>query len=404
MESAPQKVPWADLRYLFGEIMYGGHIVNDFDRLLTTTYLEFYMRGDLLDEMSLYPFTDRDTPDCFRAPSTASTYAKVVDHIEDTLKNETPIAFGLHPNAEVGVRTQMSEDLLRIVLELSASTESAGSDGPNSQMVAEVVLQDILDMFRDAMYDTESIAQSLEEVGPFQNVILQECDRTNVLLSEIVRTLIELDYGFKGELSMSDAMEDLANSLFLDRVPKAWEPLAYPSLRSLAAWLADLQNRIAQISEWSSSPQDTPVVTWLSGLFNPQSFLTAVMQSSAQANGLELDKLTLFSEITKKLTAEEITTPAKDGTYISGLSLEGASWNTPQCTIEPSKPREMFCQLPVVLIRPILAEKMETGIFQCPVYKTQQRGPTYVFSLQLRTKVDPGKWVLAGVVSIMDVM
>merc|ERR1711898_88118 len=87
------KIPWADLRYLFGEIMYGGHIVNDFDRLLTTTYLEFYMRGDLLDEMSLYPFTDRDTQDCFRAPSTASTYAKVVDHIEDTLKNETPVAF-----------------------------------------------------------------------------------------------------------------------------------------------------------------------------------------------------------------------------------------------------------------------------------------------------------------------
>jgi dynein heavy chain, axonemal len=63
MESAPQKVPWDDLRYLFGEIMYGGHIVNDFDRLLATTYLEFYMKEDLLDEMILYPFLDRDVPD-----------------------------------------------------------------------------------------------------------------------------------------------------------------------------------------------------------------------------------------------------------------------------------------------------------------------------------------------------
>lgn len=362
------------------------------------------MREDLLDEMSLYPFTDRDVPDCFRAPSTASSYAKVVDHIEDTLKNETPIAFGLHPNAEVGVRTHMSEELLRIVLELSASTESAGSDGPSSQMVAEVVLQDVLDLFRDSLFDVEGIAQSLDEVGPFQNVVLQECDRTNVLLTEIVRTLVELDFGFKGELSMSDSMEDLANSLYLDRVPKIWEALAYPSLRSLASWLVDLQNRIAQISEWSSNPAETPVVTWLSGLFNPQSFLTAVMQASAQANGLELDKLSIFSDITKKLNAEEMTTHARDGTYVSGLFLEGASWNTPQCTIEPSKPREMFCQLPVVHIRPILSEKMEGGVFMCPVYKTQQRGPTYVFSLQLRTKVDPGKWVLAGVVSVMDVM
>ena len=58
MESAPAKVPWADLRYLFGEIMYGGHIVNDFDRLLANTYLEFYMKDELLDEMPLYPFLD----------------------------------------------------------------------------------------------------------------------------------------------------------------------------------------------------------------------------------------------------------------------------------------------------------------------------------------------------------
>ncbi|RYH32012.1 hypothetical protein EON65_01475, partial [archaeon] len=58
MESAPAKVPWLDLRYLFGEIMYGGHIVNDFDRLLANTYLDFYMRDELLEEMSLFPFLD----------------------------------------------------------------------------------------------------------------------------------------------------------------------------------------------------------------------------------------------------------------------------------------------------------------------------------------------------------
>ena len=38
------KIPWADLRYIFGEIMYGGHIVNDFDRKMCATYLDFYMK------------------------------------------------------------------------------------------------------------------------------------------------------------------------------------------------------------------------------------------------------------------------------------------------------------------------------------------------------------------------
>mmetsp|Transcript_24191 Transcript_24191/g.35469 ORF Transcript_24191/g.35469 Transcript_24191/m.35469 type:complete len:827 (+) Transcript_24191:77-2557(+) len=404
MESAPQKVPWDDLRYLFGDIMYGGHIVNDFDRLLATTYLEFYMKEDLLDEMVLYPFLDRDVGDTFRAPSTSLTYSKVVDHIDDSLKTETPVAFGLHPNAEIGFRTQMSEELLRMILELSASDDSVGGDAQNSQMVAEVVLQDILEMFRDTQFDLEGIAQSIDEIGPFQNVVLQECERTNVLLSEIVRSLIELDLGFKGELSMSDTMEELSNALFLDRVPRFWENLAYPSMRSLSSWLADLQNRIAQVTEWSGNPSDTPVVTWISGLFNPQSFLTAVMQAAAQANGLELDKLTLLTDMTKKLAAEEMTSAAKDGTYITGLFLEGASWNVQVGAVESSKPREMYCTLPVINIRPAMIDRFDNNVFQCPVYKTQQRGPTYVFSMQLRSKVDPAKWVLAGVVSVMDVL
>ena len=404
MESAPQKVPWDDLRYLFGEIMYGGHIVNDFDRLLATTYLEFYMKEELLDEMGLYPFLDRDTGDAFRAPSTSLTYDKIVDHIDDTLKTESPAAFGLHPNAEIGFRTQLSESLLKVILDMSTSDDSAGGDGQNNQMVAEIVLQDILEMFRDLNFDLDAIAQSLEEIGPFQNVVLQECERTNLLLGEISRSLIELDLGFKGELSMSDTMEDLANALLLDRVPKLWENLAYPSMRSLASWLADFQNRIAQVTEWSGSPGDTPVVTWISGLFNPQSFLTAVMQTAAQAHGMELDKLTLLTDVTKKLAAEEMSSAAKDGTYITGLYLEGASWNVQIGALEASKPREMFCSLPVINIRPAIVDKFEANLFQCPVYKTQQRGPTYVFSMQLKTKADPSKWVLGGVVSVLDVL
>mmetsp|Transcript_28579 Transcript_28579/g.47986 ORF Transcript_28579/g.47986 Transcript_28579/m.47986 type:complete len:220 (+) Transcript_28579:1-660(+) len=219
-----------------------------------------------------------------------------------------------------------------------------------------------------------------------------------------MRSLVELDLGFKGDLTVSEAMEELANSLYLDRVPRRWESLAYPSMRPLSAWMADLVNRITQLNDWAGNPQDTPVVTWLPGLFNPQSFLTAIMQIVAQAQSLELDKLSLLTDVTKKISPEEFTTPAKDGTYISGLFLEGGSWNLNGAVLESSKPREMFCPLPVINIRPAVVDKMEPGTFLCPVYKTQQRGPTYVFSLQLKTKADPGKWVLAGVVSVMDIL
>ena len=47
LEANP-KVPWEDLRYLFGEIMYGGHITDDWDRKLCKTYLEVYMHPDMV--------------------------------------------------------------------------------------------------------------------------------------------------------------------------------------------------------------------------------------------------------------------------------------------------------------------------------------------------------------------
>ena len=48
MHVFPSQVPWTDLRYLFGEIMYGGHITDDWDRRLCRTYLEEYMKPELV--------------------------------------------------------------------------------------------------------------------------------------------------------------------------------------------------------------------------------------------------------------------------------------------------------------------------------------------------------------------
>jgi len=49
------QVPWEDLRYIFGEIMYGGHIVEDWDRRLCNAYLFRFMNELLLEGMEFYP-------------------------------------------------------------------------------------------------------------------------------------------------------------------------------------------------------------------------------------------------------------------------------------------------------------------------------------------------------------
>lgn len=44
------QVPWEDLCYLFGEIMYGGHITDDWDRRLCKTYLQEFMHPKMVSQ------------------------------------------------------------------------------------------------------------------------------------------------------------------------------------------------------------------------------------------------------------------------------------------------------------------------------------------------------------------
>lgn len=125
---------------------------------------------------------------------------------------------------------------------------------------------------------------------------------------------------------MSPKMEDLQNFLFLDRVPSSWSKLAYPSLRALAPWLSNLLDRAQQLQTWTEEPTAIPNVTNLSYFFNPQSFLTAIMQRTAQLQKLELDKLCVLTEITRR-NAEQTETKAREGAYVTGLYVEGARWN-----------------------------------------------------------------------------
>lgn len=43
-----EKVPYDDLRYIYGEIMYGGHITDNWDRRTNNTYLKVIIKPEIL--------------------------------------------------------------------------------------------------------------------------------------------------------------------------------------------------------------------------------------------------------------------------------------------------------------------------------------------------------------------
>ena len=70
------------------------------------------------------------------------------------------------------------------------------------------------------------------------------------------------------------------------------------------------------------------------------------MQITAQRNNLELDKLAIVTDVTRK-RFEEVDSSAREGANNIGMSLEGCRWNSSSGSLDDSLPGEMFCSLPV---------------------------------------------------------
>ena len=186
------KVPFEDLVYIFGEIMYGGHIVDDWDRRLCRAYLDQIMNENLFDELELFPFIEGKNLS-FRVPS-PSTYDKYLEHIELSLTQETPLAYGLHPNAEIGFRTFQCQSLFNTLIEIQP--RDTASEGESSLLKSknEIAAELIINLFENkslkgCMFNLDDIKTRIDadNKGPFQNVFLQEIEYMNNLLYEIIK-------------------------------------------------------------------------------------------------------------------------------------------------------------------------------------------------------------------------
>jgi dynein heavy chain len=155
--------------------------------------------------------------------------------------------------------TKQADDLCKAISELQPRGGGLSS-GLTLQEKVKRLLDDILEKLPEqfSMLELEDRV-GLEDRTPYTNVFLQEVDRMSKLLYEMRRSLVELDMGLRGDLSISEAMETLMDSLFDDKVPARWDALAWPSLRPLGSWLQNMLDRYKQLNEWTGD-MNTPKV------------------------------------------------------------------------------------------------------------------------------------------------
>uniref|UniRef100_A0A663DRU1 Dynein axonemal heavy chain 5 n=1 Tax=Aquila chrysaetos chrysaetos TaxID=223781 RepID=A0A663DRU1_AQUCH len=392
-------VNWSCVRYMLGEVQYGGRVTDDLDKALLNTYARVWFGEHMFSENFCF-YKDYVIPK-------GKTVEDYLQYIEQLPVIDTPEVFGLHPNADITYQTNLANETLSTIV--SIQPKDSGTGGGETR---EAVVQRLADEMLEKLppdYNPHEVKAQLQKMGAIQpiNIFLhQEIDRMQHVISRVRTTLTDLKLAIDGTIIMSEELQDALDNMYDARIPKLWFRISWESA-TLGFWFTELLERNQQFSSWLQDGR--PNQFWMTGFFNPQGFLTAMRQETTRMNvakGWALDSVVLHNEVTKMMKEDVVGPPPADigGVYIYGLFLEGAGWDRRNSKLVESAPKVLFTSLPVVHVYAVSTtalhdpKKQQGSLYSCPVYKKPRRTDlTYIFSLYLKTVQNPDHWTLRGV-------
>ena len=220
------------------------------------------------------------------------------------------------------------------------------------------------------------------------------------------RTLSTIIKVTQGTASTSGELEEVMVGLSQLKVPRLWGT-TYPSLKPLGSWMRDLAARVEFFRSWVDDA--LPVCWWLPAMTYPTGFLTAVLQVAARTNGVSIDSLSYETPVLATSDRSTLGGYPKDGVYVHGIFLEGATWNFPGGFLEESRPMELLSSMPVLHFKPVEGKrKANKGFYTCPLYMYPVRSgsrerPSYVVSVELRNgRFSSDFWTKRGVAILLS--
>lgn len=220
-----KEIPWDSLKYLTGEISFGGRVTDEFDRRTLNSLLKKYYTPSILDDD--YRFTKSGK---YYAPpdSSLQTTKAFVDSLPFA---ESPEVFGMHDNANIVYQVKEGKRIIRTVLDVQPRIISSSGTSPEELVnrKATCLLDDLPKQFIvddiTSVKNTNTITKSLflkDNTGRMLNtlstVLLQEIVRFNKLLGVIRSSLSNLINALKGLIVMSSDIELIFKSLLNNEV------------------------------------------------------------------------------------------------------------------------------------------------------------------------------------------
>ncbi|KAG5316447.1 DYH8 protein, partial [Acromyrmex insinuator] len=386
-------INWQSVRYMIGEVQYGGRITDDYDKRLLNTFAKLWFTEALFAEGFVfykgYPLL---------VLKQVSDYLKAIDIMSPV---DSPQVYGLHPNADITYQSNTTQIVLDTII--SVQPKEAGAVGVESREVvvgrhAKEMLEKVPQLYD--MFEVKERLQAMDHTAPMNIFLKQEIDRIQIIIKLIRIMLKDLLLAIEGIIIMSEDLRDVFDNIYDARIPRIWKARSWESV-SLGFWFTELLERNQQFSTWLQSGR--PSKFWMTGFFNPQGFLTAMKQEITRMHKWALDSVILHNEVLNKV-AEEIKAPPPEGVYIYGLFLEGAGWDRRHIRLCESANKVLYVLMPIIHIYALHnLDKLPVLNKGLKLYQKPQR--TYILlvtSLWLQTLKHPDHWILRGVALLCD--
>jgi len=393
-------IPWDALRYIIGQINYGGRVTDDWDRRTLTVILRKYMDTTILEDG--YKLSNSGI---YYVPKIGS-YDSFKEYFSQLPLADDPEVFGMHDNANIAFQRNASMELLNNILGLQPRSSGGGGGLSSDEIVTnsavefERIVPDNLS--REKAGPTTFLIMDNGLLSSLATVLTQEMVKFNRLLNAIRSTLRDLQKAIQGQIVMTLDLDKMYTSFLNTQVPALWSRVGFASLKGLSSWFVDLVDRIKFLSTWIAEGEPNSFA--LNVFFFPQGFMTGNLQTYARKYQVAIDTLT-FKFAVVKGRVEDIKEQPEDGVYCTGMSLEAARWDADAHVIRESYPSEMFAEMAPVHFMPQPNYTRPENEYACPVYKTTERkgalsttgmSTNFVVAVDLPTDVDPNSWVLQG--------
>ena len=430
-------LPWPTLRGLLEQALYGGRLDNDNDTRVLQTYLLQLFAADVLPaaggdaaSASVRALTKGLVVPASRRPEDYQALAHALP------ERDAPAAFGLPANIDGSAQRTTAAALVAQLKKLAVlSSLSTGFQreqwrrtlapllGVWSSLTAAQAGALLAPPARfsagrptpaaaaaSSAVAAASALANADQLTPIDSFVLLELQRAHALVQMVDSSLAALSRTVNGGALLTPAVQSLALPLLAGQLPWAWEKEWGSGPEVAAAYLRELAVRRLALSAWQARIESQSLLAHplrLADLFNPATFLNALLQHTARTTREAIDNLKLVSALDRAAMPSSAPLVVR----LEGLLLQGCALGAADQRLAPLVDASAPALVPLPAVFVAWVPKAERECYAdadsvvVPLYPTLRRERTVC---ELRVPCQPGAQaaaVLAGVALFLtDIM